>query len=52
MAGIKLEDSLEKGQWRQLTEKEIEKLKEQADGKKEILCSEEGKNTGNLSDVE
>ena len=51
MAGIKLEDSLEKGQWRQLTEKEIEKLKEQADGKKEILCSEEGENTGNLSDM-
>lgn len=52
MAGIKLEDSLEKGQWRQLTEKEIEILKEQADGKKEILCSKEGKNTGDLSDVE
>lgn len=51
MAGIRLEDSLEKGQWRQLTEKEIEKLKEQADGKKEILCSEERKNTGNLSDM-
>ena len=51
MAGIRLEDSLEKGQWRQLTEKEIVKLKEQADGKKEVLCSEEGKNTGNLSDM-
>lgn len=51
MAGIRLEDSLEKGKWRQLTEKEIEKLKEQADGKKEILCSEERKNTGNLSDM-
>ncbi len=52
MAGIKLEDSMEKGQWRQLTEKEIEILKEQADGKKEILCSKEGKNTGDLPDVE
>lgn len=52
MAGIRLEDSLKKGQWRQLTEKEIEKLKEQADGKKEILCSEEGKDTGDLSDME
>lgn len=51
MAGIRLEDSLKKGQWRQLTEKEIEKLKEQADGKKEILRSEEGKDTGDLSDM-
>ena len=38
MAGIKLEDSLEKGQWRQLTEKEIEKLQ------KELLdCNQERK---------
>ena len=51
MAGIRLEDSLKKGQWRQLTEKEIEKLKEQADGKKEILCSKKGENSGNLSDM-
>lgn len=51
MAGICLEDSLKKGQWRMLTEKEMKRLKEQADGKKEILCSEEGKGTGNLSDM-
>ena len=51
MAGISLDASLEKGQWRMLTQQEIEKLKEQTNGKKEILCSKERKDSGDLSDV-
>ncbi|MGN1206080.1 MAG: pseudouridine synthase [Eubacterium sp.] len=52
MAEIRLEDSLKKGEWRQLTQNEIIILKEQGDGKKEILCGKEGESSRNLSDME
>ncbi len=51
MAGIVLDETLKPGAYRRLTESELEQLQEAAYGKEKILCGEERKDTGNISDM-
>lgn len=51
MAGIALDESLKPGEYRKLTQGEIEQLQEAAYGEEKFLRGEEGKNTGDIQDL-